>query len=252
MEDIVVIGYGAVKRKDVTTAISSVSLEDVEERPIVSAAQAIQGRAAGVSVVQTSGTPGGQTSIRIRGATSFNGSNDPLYVVDNVPVDNINFLAPTDIVDMQVLKDASSAAIYGSRAANGVILITTKQGKAGQAKIGINTLGTINQVTSRMQVLNAQQYRDLQQEIGIVNVPAGLTDQTDWFNEAYKNGLTQNYQVSISDGTEKLRYHLSGGYVGEDGVLNTAFFKRYNFRANIENNVRDWLKINANMSYSDN
>ncbi|MCL7988772.1 TonB-dependent receptor [Sphingobacterium sp. lm-10] len=252
LEDIVVIGYGSVKRKDVTTAISSVSLEDVEERPIVSAAQAIQGRAAGVSVVQTSGTPGGQTSIRIRGATSFNGSNDPLYVVDNVPVDNINFLAPTDIVDMQVLKDASSAAIYGSRAANGVILITTKQGKAGQAKIGINTLGTINQVTSRMQVLNAQQYRDLQQEIGIVNVPAGLTDQTDWFNEAYKNGLTQNYQVSISDGTEKLRYHLSGGYVGEDGVLNTAFFKRYNFRANIENNVRDWLKINANMSYSDN
>lgn len=252
LEDIVVIGYGSVKRKDVTTAISSVSLEDVEERPIVSAAQAIQGRAAGVSVVQTSGTPGGQTSIRIRGATSFNGSNDPLYVVDNVPVDNINFLAPTDIVDMQVLKDASSAAIYGSRAANGVILITTKQGRAGQAKIALNALGTINQVTSRIDVLNAAQYRDLQQEIGVVNVPSGLTDQTDWFNETYKNGLTQNYQLSISDGTEKLRYHLSGGYLGEKGVLNTAFFKRYNFRANIENNVRDWLKINANVSYSDN
>ncbi|WP_166332435.1 SusC/RagA family TonB-linked outer membrane protein [Sphingobacterium chungjuense] len=252
LEDVVVIGYGSVRRKDVTTAISSVSLEDVEERPIVSAAQAIQGRAAGVSVVQTSGTPGGQTSIRIRGATSFNGSNDPLYVVDNVPVDNINFLAPTDIVDMQVLKDASSAAIYGSRAANGVILITTKQGRAGQAKIALNALGTINQVTSRIDVLNAAQYRDLQQEIGVVNVPSGLTDQTDWFNETYKNGLTQNYQLSISDGTEKLRYHLSGGYLGEKGVLNTAFFKRYNFRANIENNVRDWLKINANVSYSDN
>ena len=252
LEDVVVIGYGSVRRKDVTTAISSISLDDVEERPIVSTAQAIQGKAPGVSVTQTSGTPGGETAIRIRGATSFNGSNDPLYVVDNVPVDNINFLAPTDIVDMQVLKDASSAAIYGSRAANGVILITTKQGRAGQAKVSVNALSTINQVTSRVDVLNAAQYKELQDEIGMINLPSGLTDKTDWFNEAYRNGHVQNYQVSVSDGTEKLRYHLSGGYLGEDGTLNTAFFKRYNFRANIENNVRDWLNINANIAYSDN
>lgn len=251
LEDVVVIGYGSVRRRDVTTAISSVSLDDVEERPVVSTAQALQGKAAGVSVTQTSGTPGGQAAIRIRGATSFNGSNDPLYVVDNVPVDNINFLAPTDILDMQVLKDASSAAIYGSRAANGVILITTKQGRAGQARIGVNALSTINQVTSRIDVLNAAQYKELQDEIGMVNVPSGLSDQTDWFNETYRDGHIQNYQVSISDGTEKLKYHLSGGYVGDKGVLNTAFYKRYNFRGNIENNVRDWLKVNANISYSD-
>ena len=126
LDEVVVIGYGSVRRKDVTTAISSISQKDLENRPIVSAAQAIQGKAAGVSVVSPNGAPGGEMSIRVRGTTSFNGSNDPLYVVDGVPVDNINFLTPSDIADIQILKDASSAAIYGSRAANGVVLISTK------------------------------------------------------------------------------------------------------------------------------
>ena len=251
LEDVVVIGYGSVKRKDVTTAISSVSVEDMNERPIVSAGQLIQGRAAGVSVIQPNGAPGGETSIRIRGTTSFNGSNDPLYVVDGVPVDNLNFLSPNDIADMQVLKDASSAAIYGSRAANGVVLITTKQGKVGDAKIAFNVQTTQNRITSEIASLNAQQYKELQDEIGLVNLPAGLTDKTNWFDETFKTGQLQNYQVSISDGTEKLRYFLSGGYLNEKGIINTSFYKRYNFRANVENKVRDWLRVNANFSYSD-
>ncbi len=252
LEDVVVIGYGSVKRKDVTTAISSVSLDDLNERPIVNAAQAMQGRAAGVTVMQPSGSPGGGTAIRIRGTTSFNGSNDPLYVVDGIPVDNINFLAPSDITDMQVLKDASSAAIYGSRAANGVVLITTKQGMAGNAKVTFNMLATQNRVTNSIEPLNTAQYIDLQKEIGLVELPDNLTDQTNWFDETFRNGVTQSYQASVSDGTEKLKYYLSGGYMNEKGVINTAFFKRYNFRANIDNKVRDWLKINANISYSDN
>lgn len=251
LEDVIVVGYGTVKRKDVTTAISSVSLADLAERPIVSAGQALQGKAAGVSVVQPNGAPGGETSIRIRGTTSFNGSNDPLYVVDGVPVDNLNFVSPNDIADMQVLKDASSAAIYGSRAANGVILITTKQGRAGQAKIALNVQATQNRVANEITSLNAAQYKDLQDEIGFVNLPDGLTDQTNWFDETYKTGNNQNYQVAISDGTEKLRYYLSGGYLNETGVIQKAFFKRYNFRANIENNVRSWLTVNANVAYSD-
>jgi len=251
LEDVVVIGYGSVKRKDVTTAISSVSMEDLNERPIVSAAQAIQGRAAGVSVIQPNGAPGGETSIRIRGTTSFNGSNDPLYVVDGVPVDNINFLSPQDIADMQILKDASSAAIYGSRAANGVILITTHKGKAGEARIAFNAQATQNQVANSITPLNAAQYTELMKEIGIVNLPDGLTDQTDWFEETYQPGRIQNYQVSISDGTDKLKYYLSGGYLNEKGVLDAAFYKRYNFRANIDNQVRKWLNVNANVSYSD-
>ncbi|EOR95521.1 SusC [Arcticibacter svalbardensis MN12-7] len=252
LEDVVVIGYGSVKRKDVTTAISSVSTKDLDQRPIVSAAQAIQGRAAGVSVIQPNGTPGAEMSIRIRGTTSFNGSNDPLYVVDGVPVDNINFLSPTDIASMQILKDASSAAIYGSRAANGVILITTKSGTTDGAKISLNAQYTQNKVTNEIQSLNVAQYRDLQSEIGAVVLPDGLTDQTNWFDETYTTGELQNYQLSISDGTEKLKYYLSAGYLGENGVLNSSFFKRYNFRANIDNKVRKWLTVAANVNYADN
>lgn len=251
LEDVVVIGYGSVKRKDVTTAISTISTKDLDQRPIVSAAQAIQGRAAGVSVIQPNGTPGAEMSIRVRGTTSFNGSNDPLYVVDGVPVDNIRFLSPNDIESMQILKDASSAAIYGSRAANGVILISTKAGKNGDAKISFNGQFTQNKVTNEIDVLNFSQYRDLQNEIGLVTLPEGLTDQTNWFDETYKTGELQNYQLSISDGTEKLKYYLSAGYLNETGVLNTSFFKRYNFRANIDNKVRKWLTIGANINYAD-
>lgn len=252
LEEVVVIGYGSVKRKDVTTAISSVSTKDLDQRPIVSAGQAIQGRAAGVSVIQPNGAPGGELSIRVRGTTSFNGSNDPLYVVDGVPVDNLNFLSPNDISSMQILKDASSAAIYGSRAANGVIIITTKAGEKGNAKISFNAQLTLSKVSEKIKPLNTAQYKELQDEIGLVTLPAGLTDQTDWFDEAYSTGNMQSYQVSISDGSEKMKYFLSAGYLDEKGTLNTAFFKRYNFRANIENDVRKWLTVSANIAYSDN
>ena len=251
LEDVIVIGYGTAKRKDVTTAISSVSTKDLDQRPIVNVGQAIQGKAAGVSVIQPNGTPGAEMSIRVRGTTSFNGSNDPLYVVDGVPVDNIRFLSANDIAGMQILKDASSAAIYGSRAANGVILISTRSGVAGEAKIDLNAQLTHNVVANSFDVLNTDQYRELQNEIGLVSLPANLKDQTDWFKEAYKTGKLQNYQLSISDGTEKLKYFLSAGYVDEKGVLNAAFFKRYNFRANINNQVRKWLNVSANVNYSD-
>lgn len=251
LEDVVVIGYGSVKRKDVTTAISSVSTKDLEKRPIVNVGQAIQGKAAGVAVIQPNGAPGAEMSIKVRGTTSFNGSNDPLYVVDGVPVDNLKFLSPNDVTDIQILKDASSAAIYGSLAANGVVLITTKSGKSGEAKINLNAQYTANIVNNSFDVLNVQQYKELQDEIGMVNLPSGLADQTDWAKEAYKTGIQQNYQLSISDGTEKLRYFLSAGYVNDKGVLEGSFFKRYNFRANIDNQLRKWMKVTANINYSD-
>ena len=253
LDEVVVIGYGSVKKRDVTTAVSTVSTKDLDQRPIVSAAQALQGKAAGVSVIQPNGAPGGEMSIRVRGTTSFNGSNDPLYVVDGVPVDNIKFLSPNDIESMSILKDASSAAIYGSRAANGVILITTKAGAAGEAKVALNVQYGINKVVKTMESLNTDQYRELQAEIGVINVSdlEGLTDQTDWFDEAYSTGQTQNYQVSVSNGNEKMKYFLSAGYLNEKGVLETAFYKRYNFRANIDSKIRSWLDVSANISYSD-
>lgn len=251
LDEVVVIGYGAVKRKDVTTAISTVSTKDLDQRPIVSAAQAIQGKAAGISVTQPNGAPGAGMSIRVRGTTSMNGSNDPLYVVDGVPMTDINFLSANDIESMQILKDASSAAIYGSRAANGVIMITTKQGAKGEAKIVFNTHAGITRVNNKIESLNTAQYKELMDEIGMVNLPDGLTDQTDWFKETYRTGVTQNYQVSISNGNDQWKYFLSGGYTDESGVIKTAFYKRYNFRANVENQVRSWLNVAANVAYSD-
>ena len=251
LEEVVVIGYGSVKRKDVTTAISSVSAKDLDQRPIVSAGQALQGKAAGVSVISPSGQPGGNMAIRVRGTTSFNGSNDPLYVVDGVPVDNVGFLSPNDIESMQILKDASSAAIYGSRAANGVILITTKNGKNGDAKITFNGQFGMNKVANKIESLNAAQYSELQKEIGLVNLPDNLTDQTDWFDETYSTGNNQNYQLSIAGGTDKSRYFISGGYLCEKGVLDISYYKRYNFRMNVDSDVRKWLNVSANVAYSD-
>src|SRR5690554_5860213 len=214
LDEVLVVGYGTVSRKDVTTAVSSVSVQDMDERPIVSAAQAIQGKAAGVNVYRPSGAPGGGMVIRVRGATSFNGSNDPLYVVDGVPVDNINFLSPMDIANIQILKDASSAAIYGSRAANGVVLITTKQAGTG-AKVSANVQYGVNRISNQIESLNASQYKELIDEIRPGAIPAGTTDRTNWFNEVYGTGTTQNYQLQVSDGTERTSYFISGGYLNE-------------------------------------
>jgi len=252
LDEVVVIGYGSVKRKDLTTAVSTISNKDIDERPIISTAQAIQGKAAGVSVMQPNGAPGGETVIRVRGTTSFNASNDPLYVVDGVPVDNLNFLSPNDISDIQILKDASSAAIYGSRGANGVVIVTTKSGVQQSSKITFGAQVGFNRLSNPIQSLNATEYKSLMDEIRPGAVPDGTTDVTNWYNEVYQTGITQNYQLSVSDGTDKLKYYLSAGYLDEQGILSAAFFKRYSFRANVNNQIRKWLNIGANISYSDN
>lgn len=251
LEEVVVIGYGTVKRRDVTTAVSSISTESLDERPIISAAQAIQGKAAGVNVYQPNGTPGGEMVIRVRGTTSFNGSNSPLYVVDGVPVDNMNFLSPNDIADIQILKDASSAAIYGSRAANGVVLVTTKQATEG-AKITANIQYGTSHVANRIESLNAAQYKELIDELRPGAIPEGTTDRTDWFSEVYGTGIVQNYQLQLTDGNERIRYFVSGGYLDEKGVLSSAFFRRFNLRSNVESQIRSWLHMGLNLAYSDN
>ena len=251
LTEVVAIGYGSVRKKDVTTAVSTVSTKDLDTRPIVSAAQGMQGKAAGLQISQANGQPGAAPTIRVRGTTSLNGSNDPLYVVDGVPCTDIDFLSPADINDIQVLKDASSAAIYGSRAANGVIIINTKQGKEGVAKITLNAHYSFNSVRDNRKVLNSWEYKELMDEIGMVKIPAGLPDQTDWKDEVYRTGSVQDYQLSLTNGNDKLRYFLSGGYTGEKGVLKMSDYKRYNFRLSVENDIKSWLKLNANVSYAD-
>jgi len=244
--EVVAIGYGSVRRADVTTAVSSISADDLDTRPIVSAASGMQGKAAGLQISQANGAPGSAPTIRVRGTTSLNGSNNPLYVVDGVPVSDIDFLSADDIDNMQVLKDASSAAIYGSRAANGVIIINTKKGKAGVARVSLNAHYTFNGVRDNQDPLNTQQYYDLIQDMndqGVLNLklPEGLTDQTDWKKEVYRTGHVQDYQLSVTNGTDKLRYYLSGGYTGEDGVIVSSNFKRYNVRGSIDNDINKWF-----------
>ena len=220
LDEVVVIGYGTQKKRDVTTAISSVSTEDLEKIPMTSAAQAMQGKAAGVTVVKPNGQPGAGMVVRVRGTTSMNASNDPLYVVDGVPMTNIDFLVPNDIESMQILKDASSAAIYGSRAANGVIMITTKAGSKSKEKmhVAFSMYGGWTQVTNRMESLNYEQYKEYLADLGsTVVLPDGLKDETNWFDETYKTGSTQNYQVSVNGSTDKVNYYMSGGYANEGG-----------------------------------
>ncbi len=251
LNEVVVVGYGTVKKKDLTTSISTVSVKDLDERPLTSAASAIQGKAAGVNVIQPTGEPGAGLVVRVRGSTSITASNDPLYVVDGVPMTEINFLSPNDIESIQILKDASSAAIYGSRAANGVVLIQTKAGQSGKPKISFTSSYGVTHVVKKIESLNVAQYKDLMDEIGAATIPDGLTDQTDWFAETFRNGATQNYQLSFSDATDKLKYYISGGMINEAGIINVAYFKRYNLRATIDDQIRPWLKVGTNLAYSD-
>lgn len=251
LDEVVVIGFGTQRRGDITTSVSSVSTKDIQERPLVSTAAAMQGKAAGVQISQPNGLPGQAMRIRIRGNTSINASSEPLYVVDGILMDEVGFLPPNDIESMTVLKDASSAAIYGSRAANGVVLITTKTAKKGESKIEFNSFVGFSKVAKNFESLNTAQYKQLMDEIGLVNLPDGLEDQTDWFKETYQTGVNQNYQLTFSNATDKMKYLVSGGYTKDEGVMRVAFYERYNFRANLENDIRSWFKLNTNIAYSD-
>lgn len=264
LDEIVVVGYGTVKKKDLTTAVSSVSTKDLDKRPITSAAQAIQGRSAGIQVVQPSGKPGSEMSIRVRGATSILAKNEPLYVVDGMATDNISFLAPSDIESISILKDASSAAIYGARAANGVVLITTKRGKAGEATVDFNSYLGFSKIGNTLDVLNTQQYGELLQDIDknsgsryydtfISNTESKYKNvNTNWADQTYRTATIQNYQLSISGGNEKDKYLISTSYQREDGVVKPAYFEKYAGRLNLDNQVKKWLSISTNVALSRN
>ncbi len=254
LDAVVAIGYGSVRKKDLTTAVSIVSTDDAIHRPVSEASGLIQGKVAGVQVQQTNGLPGSGMTVRVRGNSSIASSNDPLYVVDGVPVGEgsyaIAYLSPNDIETMQILKDASSAAIYGSRAANGVVLITTKSGARNQApRVNFASYVGISQVTNKFEVLNTEEYRDYAKEFNI-NIPENLTDQTDWFDYTFKTGVAQNYQIGVSGGGDKFRYYLGGGYNDETGVIRVAYSRRFNARASFDVDMYKWLTVGTNVAYS--
>jgi TonB-linked SusC/RagA family outer membrane protein len=246
LNEVVVVGYGTQRKKDITGAVAVVRSDAFENRPIVSAAAGLQGQAAGVVVTAPSGKPGAAMSVSIRGNTSLNASNDPLYVVDGVIVQNIDFLNPADIESYSVLKDASSAAIYGASGANGVVLITTKKG-TNQSKVFVNAYTGMSDFAKKINVLNVDQYKDLMKEMGFT---ADGTANTDWQKETFKTGREQNIQVGVSGGTDKGHYYVSGGYQKQKGVVAPADYDRYSVRANIDNRVKDWLTLASNLSFN--
>ncbi|HLN53968.1 MAG TPA: TonB-dependent receptor [Lentimicrobium sp.] len=250
LNEVVVIGYGTQKKKDVSTAVVVVDDEAIKERPIVNAAQALQGKAAGVQVVQNSGKPGASMSVRVRGATSVLASNEPLYVVDGLMTSDISSINPNDIISLTVLKDATSQAIYGARGANGVVIITTKRGEANVPTISFNTYGGASWLRKPIDVLNTKQYRALMEELQPGSWDPSWTSNTDWSDEVFGTGWQQSYQLSFSGGDAVNRYYVSGNYYNEIGMARPARFDRYSVRLNLDNQLRSWLKLSTNLSIS--
>lgn len=275
LEEVVVVGYGTQKRRDLTGAVASLP-ENLLRQPVSSLDQTLKGGVSGVQVTQTSGQPGGGVSIRIRGGASIQGGNEPLYVIDGFPVYNqtestgvgsgtpVNPLAsinPADIESIEVLKDAAATAIYGSRGANGVILVTTKKGKAGHVQLNYDGSIGVQRVLKNIDVLNAHDFAILRNEaLYDANPSLGpyqyrkqaeidqLGEGTNWQKEAFRTGNIQNHQLALSGGAEKVQYFLGANYFDQQGVIANTDFKRLGFRSNINANPFDRLQVGANVS----
>jgi len=248
LSDVVVIGYGTQKKEDLTTAVVVIDQKAIKNRPMVSAAEALQGKAAGVQVVQPSGKPGGDIAVRVRGATSVLAGNEPLYVVDGVPTTDIRGLNPSDIASMTVLKDASSAAIYGARAANGVVIITTRRGEQNTSVISLNVYAGVSDLRKTVETLSTKQYRDLIDEVIPGALDPAATGYTDWSEEVFGYGTNQSYQLGFSGGSEQTRYLFSANYLDQKGIVKPARFGRYSVRLNLDNQANNWLKFSASMN----
>ncbi len=249
LSEVVVVGFGTQEKKDITGSVAVVGGEEFDARPNTQIASLIQGKAAGVQVVSSSGKPGAGLNIRIRGTNSITAGSEPLYVVDGVPTSDTRSLNPADIESISILKDASSAAIYGAQGANGVVLITTKRGE-GKPRFSFETYRGFSEVWNTQRVLNSEQYRDLMTELG-QNTDWNLyTENTDWQKEVFQEGTSQNYQLSLSGKSENTSYYLSGGWVQQEGAVRSAEMDRYSFKLNLDQDVNDWLKLGTSVNIS--
>ncbi len=261
LDEIVVIGYGVQKKSVVTGAISKVSADDLEDQPVTRLEQGLQGRSAGVRVTQSSGQPGAASTVRIRGTATI-GNSDPLYIVDGVQIEGgIDFLNPNDIESIEVLKGAAAAAIYGARAGNGVILVTTKTGKAGKMVVNYNGFYGLQNPWRKLNLLNAEEYAILSNEASIAagqgiifEDPAALGEGTDWQEAVFNdNAPIQNHAVSFSGGNERSDYAVSFGYFGQEGIVGSADDSNYErFTARVKTGLRltNWFKMGVNVAYS--
>lgn len=256
LEEVVAVGYGVTKKRDVTGSVSSVSSKDFKDQPVTTLSSALQGRMAGVSVSNNSGEPGGAVKIRIRGANSIQGGNDPLIVVDGIQLTNMGLqdINVNDVQSIEVLKDASSTAIYGSRGANGVVMITTKKGSNEKPQITFNTnIGIANRAykydlldpVSYAQMVNTARGASIYSDSQIQKLRNG--GGTDWQNEIFRTGYTKDYQLSVSGSTPKSSYYFSGNYIDQSGIVNYSTLKKYSVRTNIVTKVNDKLTFDANI-----
>jgi TonB-linked SusC/RagA family outer membrane protein len=256
LEEVVVIGYGTVRKKDLTGSVSTLSQKQFQDEPITRLDQAINGRIPGVMVITNSGAPEQSIQIRIRGANSIYGGNDPLYIIDGVPNGTLfNNLDPNDIQSIEVLKDASATAIYGSRGANGVVLITTKRGSEGKIRITFDTQQTMSSIAKKLDLLSASDYAEFynqyrgtefytQEQINNWKANGGL----DWQDLIFHTAYTQNYKLSISGGTQKNQFVVSGNFLDAQGILKESETQRYNIRSNLTTEVTNWLKMNIELN----
>ncbi len=249
LEQVVVVGYGTQEKKDITGAVAIVGQEAFESRPNTQFGHLIQGKTAGVQVITPSGKPSAGFSIRVRGTSSIAGSSEPLYVVDGVPVSDTRTINPNDIESITVLKDASSAAIYGTQGANGVVLITTRRGTSASPRVEFSAYAGFSSVWNTLRVLNAEQFRDLMTEMGQTTDWSQYTENTDWQNKVFQNGRSQNYQLSLSGQTDKTTYYVSGGWTQQIGAVRSAEMDRANFKINLSQQVNDWLNVGTNVNY---
>ncbi|MEZ4962414.1 MAG: TonB-dependent receptor [Saprospiraceae bacterium] len=253
LQQVVVVGYGTQKKSDLTGAVGTVKKEEIERLPVANVEQALQGKVAGVYVAPSSGTPGAGAVIRIRGTGTLNNAN-PLYVVDGMITYDASFVNPLDVESIEVLKDASAAAIYGSRGANGVIIITTKSGKnREQAVISLNSYYGTQKITKKIDLLNAAQFAELYNEFRgqqYFEDPAALGEGTDWQDEVFRTAPIGNIQLSANGGSEKVSYNISGNYFKQDGIVKNSDFERVTIRINTEYKLNDWLTIGNNTAYT--
>ena len=258
LSEVLVIGYGTIRKSDLTGAVSAVSADKLKDSPVSNVGQALQGKVAGVQIID-SGTPGSNVNIKIRGLGSINNC-DPLIVIDGVPTDlGLASLNTNDIERIDVLKDASAAAIYGSRGANGVVMITTKRGSEGKGRISVSANASFQNAHNVPQMLNAAQYAQLSNEMMAASGrnsnpewtnPEALGAGTSWLDEMLNTGIVQNYTVSYSGGNDKAHYYVSGGFFDQSGIVKNVGYKKFTFQSNSDAQVFKWLKFTNNITFS--
>lgn len=270
LDEVVVVGYGQMKRSDLTGSVVSVSDAAIKKSVPTSIDQVLQGRAAGVQIQANSGTPGASTSIRIRGVNSLNATNQPIFVIDGVVIDSatddensnpLSSINPSDIVSMDVLKDASATAIYGSRASNGVIMITTKRGQSGTAVVTYDGYAGWQEMPKQLDMLNLREYAEhynSRAEIGVINQetsafvrPDMLGNGTNWQDELFQKAFMTSHNLSVSGGSEKTTYAFSGGFLDQDGIALNSSFRRLSLRGNLDTQIKSWLRGGINFSFAE-